>query len=181
MGPSAGFPLVCVLGKLVPPETPHPCSPVRAWVDWRHFLPPAGGSRSGQALSPPLGGRAVEGASRPVPECGLPCSAVPWAAAGQEAAGDAAGVAGQPAPGQDPLRRRPRLGQQQDAGEAAPSTSLGDPAPALGRCAAGLPPRFCRPVSTATSSYLCLGLGQTADRDDGGFVRQCSIRVCFLF
>lgn len=50
----------------------------------------------------------------------LPRSAAAQPAAGPEAAGDAAGVAGQPAPGQDPLPCRARPGQQQNAGEPGP-------------------------------------------------------------
>lgn len=47
----------------------------------------------------------------------LPRAAVPWTTVSQETVGDAAGVAGQPSPGQDPLQRCARPGQQQDAGE----------------------------------------------------------------
>lgn len=59
--------------------------------------------------------------------------------------------------------------------------SMGDPAPALSRCTASLPPWFCCPVSTATSSSLCLGLGQTANRDDGVLSGSEALGFIFCF
>lgn len=79
-------------------------------------------SRQSATLSAPVGGallgpRGCHTAPPTVSECGPSRPAVPWPAARPEAAGDAAGVAGQPAPGQDPLQRRAGPRGQQDAGE----------------------------------------------------------------